>query len=315
MKLKHLSFALAMMLVLSSCGQKKEEPDIIDENPEETEQPEPIPAELSAASFNIRVDTASDTGEKDWSARKANVASVIKKYDFDVFGLQEVLYKQRDDLKKLLPEYGFHMVGRDSGNSGEEVGVVYKTSVLEIEDWGYFWLSDTPDVPSNSLCWGGMERKRVAAWTLLRHKESGKKFYFVATHLEVNNSGVSYANVREKSAELIVKRMAEINADRLPLFVVGDMNPGVKDDPALVVFRKYYQDAYGVAEEKGTRKGPKATYQAFDTTRDLDKANSYPHDYIFCTDGVVIDSYEAITDTFGGNYPSDHLPVMAGVRF
>lgn len=303
----------AAVLVVLSCTKAPLPPA-----PEPEPEPEPQPellSEVNVASFNIRFDTDSDTGAKDWNARKEKLASVVTKYGFDVFGMQEVLANQQTDLKSLLPSYSFYFVGRDNGVSGEAVGVAYNPSKYILLDKGRFWLSDTPDTPSNSLNWGGMTRKRVAVWVHLCDALSDKDFYVLSTHLEVNNSGNKYDGVREKSAELIISRMKAKNTESVPVFVLGDMNPGAADEAALELFRAEYQDSFRVADEKGTRKGPKATYQAFDTSRNLDGANSYPSDYIFCSKGVDIRSYEAITDSFDGVYPSDHLPVMIEVSF
>ena len=300
-----------LMLALALAACKK------DPAPEPTPEPEPEPviAKINVGSFNIRLDTSSDTGTKDWQARKANCAALIKEHKFDVFGMQEVLSNQQADLKALLPEYGFYFVGRDTGTAGEAVGVGYDKEKFEIEEWSRFWLSDTPDKPSGSLNWDGMSRHRVAAWVLLRHKESGKEFYFLATHLEVNNNGVSYAGVRAKSAALIIERMNAENSYNLPLFVVGDMNPAAANEEALETFRAAYSDAYGVATADGTREGPKATFQNFDTSRDLDKASSYPADYIFYKGDIKLNKFVALTDKYDNCYPSDHLPVMAEVEF
>lgn len=306
--MKKLFVLASLALLVAACGKK-------DPTPEPPPEPEPeIEASLNLGSFNIRLDTSADTGYKDWQSRKENCATVVKTHGFDVFGLQEVLLNQQKDLKALLPEYGFYFVGRDNGSAGEAVGVAYRTDKFEILDWDRFWLSDTPDKPSDSVNWGGMTRKRVAAWVLLKHRESGKSFYYLATHLEVNNNGNSYEGVRKKSADLIISRMNEINTDSLPLFVVGDMNPASDEEPALKAFRAAYKDAFRVAEEKGVREGPRGTYQAFDPARNLDASNSRPCDFVFFTKGDVR-SFKALTDKFGGYYPSDHLPVVANIAF
>ena len=299
-------YSIYLMLGLAVACGKKDEP-----TPEPP--PEPVYAELNVGSFNIRLDTSDDTDYKDWQARKANCAAIVTNHDFDVFGLQEVLYNQQKDLKELLPDYTFYFVGRDNGVSGEAVGVAFKTSRFELLDWNRFWLSDTPDTPSNSLNWGGMTRKRVAAWVLLEEKESHKQFYYLATHLEVNNNGNDYSGVREKSAQLIIDRMNALAADGKPLFVVGDMNPASDEEAALKAFRAVYKDSFRVAEEMGTRTGPKGTYQAFDPSRNLNGANSRPYDFIFYSGEVELKSFSSLPDLFDGHYPSDHLPVVAKV--
>lgn len=306
--MKKLFVLMASALLLVACGKKDTpEPPVPDPELEES-----IPASLKLGSFNIRLDTSDDTGYKDWQARKENCMAVVRNHEFDVFGLQEVLANQQSDFKSLLQEYGFYFVGRDTGTGGEAVGVGYKKDKFELLEWDRFWLSDTPDKPSGSVNWGGMTRKRVAAWVKLRHKESGKIFYFLATHLEVNNNGNSYAEVRKKSADLIISRMREENKDNLPIFVVGDMNPESDEEAALQAFRAAYKDSFRVAEEKGVRQGPKATYQAFDPSRDLNKASSHPSDFVFYTDGDIT-GFAALTDKFNGYYPSDHLPVIASI--
>lgn len=306
--MKKIFVLMASALLLVACGKKDTpEPPVPEPEPEES-----IPASLKLGSFNIRLDTSDDTGYKDWQARKENCMAVVRNHEFDVFGLQEVLANQQSDFKTLLQEYGFYFVGRDTGTGGEAVGVGYRKDKFELLEWDRFWLSDTPDKPSGSVNWGGMTRKRVAAWVKLRHKESGKLFFFLATHLEVNNNGNNYAEVRKKSADLIISRMREENKDNLPIFVVGDMNPESDEEAALQAFRAAYKDSFRVAEEKGVREGPKATYQAFDPSRDLNKASSHPSDFIFYTEGDIA-GFAALTDKFDGYYPSDHLPVIANI--
>ncbi|MBO4263167.1 MAG: endonuclease/exonuclease/phosphatase family protein, partial [Bacteroidales bacterium] len=270
---------------------------------------------LRLGTFNIRLDTTSDTNEKDWTtARKANCAAIIKKYAPDVFGLQEVLAKQQTDLKSLLSAYTFKFVGRDDGTNGEAIGIAYNAKKVSVVKSGHFWLSDTPDKASNSECWGGLTRKRVAVWMRLKDKTSGKEFYFLSTHLEVNTNGVSMATVRTKSAELIISRLKSYNSANLPQFICGDMNCSSDSEEFLTKFRAVYSDAFQVAEAGGFRQGCKATYNAFDLNKNMERNNGRL-DIFFYNAPVTLTGYRAADDKYNGYWPSDHVPVFIDVKF
>ncbi|MBR1705364.1 MAG: endonuclease/exonuclease/phosphatase family protein [Bacteroidales bacterium] len=292
------------LLTASQCGKDTPGPG------EEPEPPVEMGVALKAATFNIRFATASDTGVKAWSARKDACRSVVERYGFDVFGIQEALAVQQADLRELLPAYTFRFVGRDDGLNGEAVGIAWRSDRFESVEEGRFWLSPTPDVPSGSTDWGGVARHRVAVWNRLKEKDSGREFYFLATHLEV---GEDVAAVRTRSAELIIGREAAFNPDGLPVFVVGDMNPVAPTEPAMRTFRTVYVDAWQQAEADGVREGPIGSYNGFNPDANLE-SQSKRGDYIFYRGAVSLVKYKAVDDKFAGQYPSDHIPVMVFVN-
>ena len=57
---------------------------------------------LTFVCYNIRQDTDSDKGPKDWTSRKAVVSDYLLK-NASIIGLQEVRHNQLTDLQKLLP--------------------------------------------------------------------------------------------------------------------------------------------------------------------------------------------------------------------
>lgn len=75
--------------------------------------PRPSNDELKVMSFNIRIDTKAD-GPNQWSNRRDFAANMIRFYDIDIFGAQEVFANQMTDLQERLPEYG-------------SIGTVWKT--------------------------------------------------------------------------------------------------------------------------------------------------------------------------------------------
>ena len=80
---------------------------------------ERIDNEMNVMSFNIRMSTKSD-GTNWWEYRKDLAADVIKFYDVDMFGAQEVLHNQLTDLLDRLPDYGYVGVGREDGKTKGE---------------------------------------------------------------------------------------------------------------------------------------------------------------------------------------------------
>jgi endonuclease/exonuclease/phosphatase family metal-dependent hydrolase len=264
---------------------------------------------LNLATFNIRYGTPKDTGVRSWEARKSACVKCIRDFSFDVVGIQEAVEHQQKDLKEMLPEYVFEFAGRNDGTKGEAVGIGYRKDRFRMLESGKFWLSPTPDVPSNAKEWGGPERHRIAIWMKLEDLRSGERFYYLSTHLEV---GGANANVRSESASLIIQKEKEINKEGLPFFVVGDLNPIGQTEEMLLKFRRYFKDSYYLAYDAGCLYGPVGTYNGFNPDADLSKVGK-KGDYIFCKGAYTFRKYEAITRKYDGQYPSDHIAVMISV--
>src|SRR5687768_9251079 len=59
---------------------------------------------MKVATFNVRYDNKRDTGNL-WVDRAPVVSALIRFHDFDIFGTQEALKNQLDDISQALPEY------------------------------------------------------------------------------------------------------------------------------------------------------------------------------------------------------------------
>ena len=138
-------------------------------------------ADLKVISYNIRLGSADD-GTNSWKYRYPASAMMIMDQKPDIFGLQEALPAQFDYLKEFCTGYKGVGVGRDDGKrAGEIMAIFYNKKTVKLLKWGTYWLSDTPDVPSkgwDAACF------RTATWALLKDKASGKKFFYVNTHLD-----------------------------------------------------------------------------------------------------------------------------------
>jgi endonuclease/exonuclease/phosphatase family metal-dependent hydrolase len=269
---------------------------------------------IRLATFNIRCIKDTDTGVRSWTTRKNYCKTIINDNSLDVVGFQEVTTTQAGDLRTLLGDkYSFYFIGRDDGTNGECVGVGYDKSLFSIVNKGYFWLSPTPDTYLNALAWGGTHN-RIAVWMRLKFLTTGDEFYIMATHLEVNGDGTDMSEVRRKSAELIISRAKSIDTDRVPFFLVGDMNAASLNEPAQAEFKTYFTDAYYAAENKGVRSGCISTYNAFEDAPNLSNAGRRA-DYIYMRGSYDLRGYNVVQTKYDGNWPSDHMPVYIDVKF
>ena len=119
---------------------------------------------LYVGEFNIRNDNAKDAAAGNgWAVRCPVVCDILKVESFDIFGTQEVLHNQLEDMLAALPDYDYIGVGRNDGKtSGEYAAIFYKTDRVKCLSSGHFWLSETPEVVGSK----GWDAKypRICTW-------------------------------------------------------------------------------------------------------------------------------------------------------
>ena len=104
---------------------------------------------LLVGSYNIRYKNASDSIQGNvWTKRCQVICDQVNFMAPDIFGTQEVLYTQLQDMLKTLNGYNYIGIGRDDGKrAGEHEAIFYKKDKLKLLDHGDFWLSETPEKP------------------------------------------------------------------------------------------------------------------------------------------------------------------------
>ncbi len=253
--------------------------------------------QLKVISFNVRTATADKGSVHHWDKRKDAAAALIAKEDPTVFGVQEAILSQVNDMKERLPEYEFIGVGRKDGGVKDEImGIFWKKADVELLDWGTFWLSETPSEVSK-----GWDSKfyRSATWAVFRHKPSGRRFFFLNTHLD------HIAKVaREESIKLICQKMEELNPKNYPAFVTADFNSDTSDmifEPLKAVMRN--------AREYAPLTDDLPTFNRWGS------GSPRTLDYIFVSGSWKLLQYRTIQDDCGVPYVSDHYPVSALIQF
>ena len=254
---------------------------------------------LRVMSYNIRYNTPEDGGNA-WPNRKDRVAQLIANYHPTIMGLQEVLANQLEDLQQSLPDYSYVGVGRDDGASkGEYAPIFYLEEELELLSQGTFWLSETPGVVG-SRGWDA-RLPRLCTWAELQHKISTQTFYHFNTHFD--HLGVV---ARENSATLLLKKIASIAGNQSTI-VTGDFN-AEPDSVPYQLLSTSLNDAFITASQ---RAGDAMTFLGFKVGAD----DGVRIDYVFCSKDIIPKTYETLTDSWQGYYPSDHLPVLVSVAY
>ena len=259
--------------------------------------PAPAPMIFNAATYNLRLNIASD-GADAWPQRRDAVRALIRYHEIDLLGTQEGLIDQIEDLA-AMPGFAYVGVGRDDGKrGGEHAAIFYRSERFELLAKGDFWLSPTPDVPGKG--WDAKCCNRLASWARLRDKASGKVFFAFSVHFD--HEGIV---ARRESAHLMLRQMRAI-AGSAPVLCLGDLNATPESEPARIMLGGL-RDAYRISETPPY--GPVGTFNGFK----LDAALKDRIDYIFVSPGWRVLRYAALTDTYQARFPSDHLPVVAQV--
>lgn len=259
---------------------------------------------LSVLTYNIRLATPDDAPNI-WSNRKENVFSLIREASPDVFGLQEALKEQVYDFDKAFPSYSRVGVGRDDGKAeGEFSPVYYNSKKYNALSSGTFWLSQTPEI-AGSRGWDAA-CNRVVSWVQLKEGTSGKPFFVFCTHFDHMGEVA-----RRNSANLVLHAVDSLSGN-YPAILIGDFNAIPDSEPYRIITdksnSKHMTDAI---EFSKTPQGPFYTYTGF-------KVGDLPGeriDYIFLKGITKVDSYTVNPENNGTYYPSDHLPVSAGLWF
>lgn len=252
---------------------------------------------LRVMSYNIRFNNPGD-GVHAWPLRADRVANLIRYHNPDLFGLQEALIGQNEDLATRLPHYAWFGVGRDDGAAaGEGTPIFYRRDRFALLDQGTFWLSETPAVTA-SKSWDAAIT-RIATWGRFVDRSTGRRFLLLNTHFDHVGQ-----TAREHSARLIRQRLAALGQGD-PVVVTGDFNV-TPDNPAYTTMTTELGDARLRAAEPPH--GPEDTFFGFTVERDVPGRRI---DYVFTSPGVRSLRYATLTDQYYGHYPSDHLPVVA----
>ena len=267
----------------------------------------PAPANLTLMSFNIREGS-------NWSDRKSPIVSMINGEAPDIIGLQEV--KDLDAWDHLTEDHPWdYLTDHLSAYTGYRYSdktnaILYKSSTVELSNFGYFWLRDNYSTEGTS--WDGYER--TALYATVREKATGRYFFYVTTHFPMNDSNSGFS----KSTALIESRIAALNTNNYPVILMGDFNCVIGNACWDSIKTSMNNTRYSAASIVSTENRDLYTYNAFgDSSAARNKV-----DHIWVSKSITVDTYLTLTSairnyggytTNGETFLSDHYPIIAHI--
>ncbi len=247
--------------------------------------------------WNIRYNNPGD-GINAWPNRKEKIFTLLKDINPAIICLQEALDDQVKDVAQALPGYAWAGVGRDDGGmKGEYVPVFYQKDKFKLIKSGYFWLSETPDIPGK-LGWDAA-CPRMVTWLILVGKSKDTLAVF-NTHFD--HIGVT---ARIRSAELLV-HAADSIAGNHAVIITGDFNATPSDTPYPIITGAGFHDSRIISTS--TPQGPGYTFTGFPTSG----KPGHRIDFIFVRKTKPVKTHQTNDESYQGSYLSDHLPVIVG---
>ena len=255
-------------------------------------------SDLKVMSYNVRLGVGKD-GTNSWQYRCPATIEMLQEQKPDVFGVQEAMDFQIKFITQFAYNYKCVGVGREDGKSeGEHMSIFWNKKTMKMLKWGTYWLSETPEKPSKG--WDAACR-RTATWALMKDKKSGKKFYFVNTHLDHRGKVA-----RAEGLKLIVERIAAMNPEGYPMVLTGDFNM-TPDDPAFTDLDKMMTSTKKIAKKTDNT----GTFNGWGKAKP-----NYEIDYIYVSGFGGVKEYKDVNKRYAdAPFISDHYPIMSVITF
>jgi len=281
---------LFLLVLLSLAACQKKEPTLEELYPDQNTQPGP--GQIKVMSFNIRGNNDNDGAFNHWALRAGACRMMIQVQKPDLLGFQEITDTQWGYVDGVLPKDGYVGVGViDRKNA-----FYYNPDRLEVERSGVFWLTTTPDVPSEAS--DGYER--YVYWASIRILATGQRFFYMNTHFALSTDG------RTLGINVIRQRLPLLNTEKLPVIFNGDFNTHSTDK----VF-DYIRETMSSTRDIAPITDDVKTYNAWGNEN-----KAYECDHIWISNTLSCPEYRTVTVPYEGHtYISDHFPVYSIIQF
>jgi len=252
---------------------------------------------VTVLSYNIRYDNPGDSLDA-WPNRSQWVASILKESDASIFGLQEALKHQIDDIQSEMNRFFWVGVGRDDGvAAGEYSPVFYDPTIWTVIQWETRWLS--PDSSAVGQAGWDAALPRIATVVDFARNLDDGRLRVINTHFD--HRGVE---ARRESAKLIRRWAQETGGN---VVVMGDFNV----EPTDSAYTSIVESGDLIDVAASMEAGAQPTFLGFDASN-----TSGPRiDYLFVSNGILVRTFDVISEVRNGRYPSDHAPIVSRITF
>ena len=241
---------------------------------------------INVGQYNIRYDNKKDATRGDgWADRSQHVYNLINYEGWDIFGVQEVLVNQVNDLMQNLDGYEYIGTGRTDGvTKGEYAPIFYRKSRIKCLESGQFWLSQTPEVVG-SKGWDA-NIPRICTWGRFEDRTTKWKFWFFNLHMD--HRGVE---ARRESAKLVLAKIKELCGDE-PYILTGDFNSDQNSEAYITLVESgVIKDSYHLAKHTMAETGSMNFFNtAFKTDARID--------HIFVSPQFKVHKYGVLTHSY-----------------
>ena len=247
-------------------------------------------------SFNVR---CVDDEEGSIHTRSQIVTAILDQYAPDSFGVQEATPAW---LKIIDKELGDKYARVGEGRSPIEMFteyscVYYLKDKYNLIDSGTIWLSETPEKKYTKSF--DSKHNRIATWAVLEDKETGVRYTHLNTHLDH-----VLESTRVEQTKVLLNKVRELELSGT-VICTGDFNT-YETAEAYSIMSGAMSDAKLAAKNSDTG----ITFHKYGT---IEEHKDGAIDFIFTTNGIEVETYKIIRNTFKGYYPSDHYPIVADI--
>lgn len=263
---------------------------------------------IRAASFNVLFNRYDEDLQKAhrWPNRFSRVVNVLKGLKADIIGLQELDPGQAADfLPQFSQEYEFFV---KDNRDGELNGILYRRERFELVEGKIWYMTPTPEVVS----------RETLTMARLRDRLTGKE-------VAVFNAHLAFAKIEKRhfQAKFVASIIASY-AQSMAVLFMGDMNtfPHRLDLEKLPFYdgdyvQKIIKNRAHLREARQEailgHIGPLSSYTNHDEEAipftGTGTAGVYL-DHIFVSAYVNVVLHAIEPARVGGNFPSDHMPVV-----